>query len=163
MALCLGKRVMPTSLRYKKPCAGGSLHSHLGHLLFAICPNPSPLLPPWLVSSAAEATSQVILATEPTSTGPSEPPPWTASLLMPWGAWWEPPARCSACCLIIVRCWSLQFRETGSPAFLRASCGAAGNHLGLPREPGRGSTHPAVQPWVPPLAPPLCTVPREWR
>lgn len=86
MGLCLGKCVMPTSLRYKKPCAGGGLHSHLGHLLFAICPNPSPLLPPWLVSSAAEATSQAILATEPTSTGPSEPPPWTASC--PWALPW---------------------------------------------------------------------------
>lgn len=79
---CLNKGVMPTSLRYKKPCAGGDCHCNLGNLLFALYPDPSQLLPPWLASFAVEATSQAILAMEPTSTGPTEPPPWT--VLCPW-------------------------------------------------------------------------------
>lgn len=85
MGRCLDKRVLPTSLRYKKPRAG-ELHPHLGNLLFPIDPNPSQLLPPWLVSSAVEATSQAILAMEPTSMGPSEPPPWMLSC--PWALPW---------------------------------------------------------------------------
>ena len=86
MARCLGKHVMPTSLRYKRSRAGWELHSFLGNLLFTFYPNPSQLLPRWLVSSAAEATSQAILPMEPISTGPSEPPPWTAlcPLALPW-------------------------------------------------------------------------------
>ena len=46
MARCLGKHVMPTNLRYKRPHAGQELHSFLDNLLFAVYPNPSQFLPP---------------------------------------------------------------------------------------------------------------------
>lgn len=67
--------VMSTNSGYKRSSVEEMLHSHLGNLFFTVYPTLSPHLPPWLAISAVEATSQGILAMEPTSMEPTEPLP----------------------------------------------------------------------------------------
>lgn len=84
--------VMSTNSGYKRSSVEEMLHSHLGNLFFTVYPTLSPHLPPWLAISAVEATSQGILAMEPTSMGPTEPLPWTVLCLwvLPWTMAVEP-------------------------------------------------------------------------